>query len=87
MVRLAVPTIIAQLVKMLYNIVDRIYIGHIEGIRKIALSGVGLCFPIILLIFAFTSLTGAEGAPLAYIEMGKGDSPLNRRSNILSRKT
>lgn len=55
---------------------DRIYIGHIEGIRKIALSGVGLCFPIILLIFAFTSLTGAEGAPLAYIEMGKGDSPL-----------
>lgn len=87
MVRLAVPTVIAQLVKMLYNIVDRIYIGHIEGIRKIALSGVGLCFPIILLIFAFTSLTGAEGAPLAYIEMGKGDSPLNRRSNILSRKT
>ena len=87
MVRLAVPTVIAQLVKMLYNIVDRIYIGHIEGIRKIALSGVGLCFPIILLIFAFTSLTGAEGAPLAYIEMGKGDSPLNRRANILSRKT
>lgn len=51
MVRLAVPTVIAQLVKMLYNIVDRIYIGHIEGIRKIALSGVGLCFPIILLYF------------------------------------
>lgn len=87
MVRLAVPTVIAQLVKILYNIVDRIYIGHIEGIRKIALSGVGLCFPIILLIFAFTSLTGAEGAPLAYIKMGKGDSPLNRSSNILSRKT
>lgn len=87
MVRLAVPTVIAQLVKMLYNIVDRIYIGHIGGIRKTALSGVGLCFPIILLIFAFTSLTGAEGAPLAYIEMDKGDSPLNRRSNILSRKT
>lgn len=46
MVRLAVPTVIAQLVKILYNIVDRIYIGHIEGIRKIALSGVGLCFPL-----------------------------------------
>ena len=83
----ALPMLVAQVLNLLYNIVDRIYIGHIEGIRKIALSGVGLCFPIILLIFAFTSLTGAEGAPLAYIEMGKGDSPLNRRSNILSRKT
>ena len=87
MVRLAVLTVIAQLVNILYNIVDRIYIGHIEGIRKIALSGVGLCFSIIMLIFAFTSLTGAEGAPLDYIEMGKGDSPLNRKSNILPRKT
>ena len=47
MVRLAVPTVIAQLVNMLYNIVDRIYMGHIEGIRKIALSGVGLFSPLL----------------------------------------
>lgn len=69
--QLALPSITAQLINMLYNIVDRIYIGHIEGIGSLALTGVGICFPIIILITAFSSLIGMGGAPQASIRMGE----------------
>ena len=72
--RLAVPTVIAQLVNMLYNIVDRIYIGHIPDIGDMALTGLGVCMPIIMLVSAFAALAGAGGAPRASIAMGKRDT-------------
>lgn len=71
--KLAVPTVIAQLVNMLYNIVDRIYIGHIPGEGSLALTGVGVCMPIIMIISAFAALISSGGAPKASINMGKGD--------------
>lgn len=71
---LAVPAITAQLVNMLYNIVDRIYIGHIPEIGPTALTGVGVCFPIIMLIMAFSSLVAMGGAPQAAIAMGQKDN-------------
>ena len=67
---LAVPAITAQVVNMLYNIVDRIYIGHIPEIGTAALTGVGITFPIITLISAFSSLIAMGGAPRASIAMG-----------------
>lgn len=70
---LAIPAITAQLVNMLYNIVDRIYIGHIPEIGTAALTGVGICFPIITLIMAFSSLVSMGGAPRAAIAMGEGN--------------
>ena len=72
MVRLAVPSVVAQLINALYNIVDRIYIGHIPEIGSTALTGVGLTFPILLLVSAFSYFAGAGGAPLAAIQLGKG---------------
>lgn len=74
MFRLAVPAVTAQLVNMLYNLVDRMYIGHIEGIGSLALTGVGVCTPIILLISAFAALVYMGGAPRLSMLMGKGDS-------------
>lgn len=71
---LAIPAITAQVINMLYNIVDRIYIGHIEGIGSLALTGVGLCFPILILISAFSCLIGMGGAPQASIRMGARDN-------------
>ncbi len=71
---LALPSLTAQIINMLYNIVDRIYIGHIPGIGAAALTGVGLFTPILMLLMAFASLLGAGGAPLAAISMGKGDN-------------
>lgn len=71
---LALPAITAQLVNMLYNIVDRIYIGHIPEIGSVALTGVGITFPIITLISAFSSLIAMGGAPRASIAMGEGNS-------------
>lgn len=73
MFSLALPSVMAQLINVLYNIVDRIYIGHIEGIGDVALTGVGVTFPILMLISAFASFAGAGGAPLAAIQMGKGN--------------
>lgn len=70
---LALPAIAAQLVNLLYNMVDRIYIGHIEGVGSLALTGVGVTFPVIILIVAFAALIGAGGAPRASIAMGKGE--------------
>ena len=72
-IKLSVPAILAQIVNLLYNIVDRIYIGHMEDVGTMAITGVGLCFPVISLISAFTMLVAQGGAPHAAIEMGKGD--------------
>ena len=74
LLRLAIPTILAQLVNLLYNIVDRIYIGHMPVVGDIALTGVGLCFPVIYLLSAFAALLGQGGAPRAAIAMGRGDN-------------
>ena len=71
--KLAVPTVVAQLINMLYNIVDRIYIGHMPGDGSLALTGVGVCMPIIMIISAFTALIASGGAPKASIYMGKND--------------
>ena len=73
MVRMAVPALVGQLVNLLYNIVDRIYIGHLPEVGGTALTGVGLFTPILMLITAFAMLAGAGGAPRAAIAMGKGD--------------
>ena len=72
-VEVAVPMIAAQLLNLTYNIVDRIYIGRIAGDGTLALTGIGLCFPLITLITAFSLLYGNGGAPLCAIERGKGD--------------
>jgi len=72
--KLAVPAVTAQLVNLLYNLVDRIYIGHIAEIGTEALTGVGVCLPIIMLISAFAYLVGSGGAPRASIFMGSGDN-------------
>ncbi len=74
LISLAIPSVIAQIVNLLYNIVDRIYIGHMDSADSTALTGVGLCFPIICLIGAFTMLIAQGGAPRAAIFMGKGDN-------------
>ena len=71
---LAIPAVVAQVVNLLYNIVDRIYIGHIPGIGANALTGVGLFTPILMLINAFAMLAGSGGAPRAAIYMGKKDN-------------
>jgi len=73
MVQMAVPALVGQVVNLLYNIVDRIYIGHIPEIGGLALTGVGLFTPILMLITAFSMLAGAGGAPRAAIAMGQGD--------------
>lgn len=73
MVKLAVPAVAAQLINVLYNIVDRIYIGHIPEVGKTALTGVGVTFPILMLISAFAAFAGMGGAPLASIRLGAGD--------------
>ena len=73
MISLAVPALVGQVINLLYNIVDRIYIGHIPEIGGTALTGVGLFTPILMLITAFAMLAGAGGAPRAAIAMGRGD--------------
>ena len=70
--RLAIPTVAAQLINMLYNIVDRIYIGHMPEPGALALTGVGVCLPIIMIVSAFAALVASGGAPRASICMGKG---------------
>ncbi len=71
---LAVPAITSQVVNALYNMVDRMYIGHIPGEGAAALTGVGICFPIIMIVSAFAYLMGMGGAPRASIFMGKQDN-------------
>lgn len=70
---LAVPAVVAQVINLLYNAVDRIYIGHIPGIGAMALTGVGLFSPILMLITAFAMMAGSGGAPRVAIAMGRGD--------------
>ncbi len=72
--RLAIPAVVAQIINLLYNIVDRIYIGHIPEVGASALTGVGLFVPIFMLINAFAMLAGAGGAPLASIAMGRKEN-------------
>lgn len=74
--KLALPTVAAQLINMLYNIVDRIYIGHIPEIGADALTGVGVCMPLIMMVSAFAALVGFGGSPRASIAMGKKDNDL-----------
>lgn len=73
LLKLSIPTLIAQIVNMLYNIVDRIFIGHIPEVGSLALTGVGVCLPIILVVSAFAALVSAGGAPRASIFMGKNE--------------
>jgi len=73
MVQMAVPALVGQVVNLLYNIVDRIYIGHIPEIGGLALTGVGLFTPLLMLITAFAMMAGAGGAPRAAIAMGRGE--------------
>ena len=71
--KLAVPAIAAQIINLLYNLVDRMYIGHIANVGKLALTGVGVCLPLIMLISAFAALVSMGGAPRASIFLGKGE--------------
>lgn len=71
--KLAIPTVIAQIINMLYNIVDRIYIGHMPENGALALTGVGVCMPVILIVSAFAALVSSGGSPRASIAMGEGD--------------
>ena len=71
--RIAIPSMLAQFVSVLYSIVDRMYIGHMPGDGTLALSGIGLTFPITMLIAAFSCLPGMGGAPLASIALGEGN--------------
>ena len=73
LLQLMIPAVVAQVVNLLYNIVDRIYIGHIEGIGAAALTGVGLFAPILMLLNAFAMLIGAGGAPRTAIALGQGN--------------
>ena len=73
MLKLALPAVVAQLVNLLYNIVDRIYIGHMAENGDLALTGLGLTFPVILSISAFSAMVGSGGAPIAAIFLGKQD--------------
>ena len=72
-VRMAIPMMLAQLVNVLYNVVDRIYIGHIPGVGALALTGLGLCMPVISVIAAFANLCGNGGGPLCAIARGAGE--------------
>ena len=74
LLRFAIPSIFAQIVNLLYNIVDRIFVGRIPEIGPLALAGLGVAFPIILIISSFSFLAGMGGAPLASIAMGRGDN-------------
>lgn len=77
---LAAPAIAAQIINLLYNMVDRIFIGHIEGVGQLALTGVGVCVPLITLIAAFAALAGMGAAPRASIFLGKGDKERAERT-------
>ena len=78
---LALPMTLAQIINVLYNVVDRIYIGHLPNASTTALTGLGLTFPIISMISAFANLFGMGGAPLCSIARGKGEH--ERASKIM----
>lgn len=83
--QLALPGILAQLINVLYNIIDRMYIGHMEEVGATALTALGVCMPILVLVSAFSAFAGMGGAPLAAIELGKGDKA--RAEKILGNAT
>ena len=70
--RIALPSMLAQFVSVLYSIVDRMYIGHIPGVGDLALAGVGVCGPVVTMIGSAASLSGVGGAPLMSMRMGEG---------------
>ena len=74
LLKLALPTVLAQIINMLYNVVDRIYIGHIPEVGDLALTGLGVCLPLIMIVSAFAALVSNGGAPRATIFMGRGDT-------------
>ena len=78
----SIPLMLAQLVHLLYNIVDRIYIGHLPVVGSMALTGIGLIFPITTLVAAFTNLFSFGGSPLFSIARGAGEE--DRAKEILS---
>lgn len=84
-ITMAVPSVLAQLINVLYNIVDRIYIGHIKDIGALALTGVGVTFPIIMTISAFSAFAGQGGAPLASILLGAKEK--NKAEKVLGNST
>ena len=69
----ALPMLVAQVLNLLYSIVDRIYIGRIPHVGTAALGGIGLCFPIILIVTAFTNMFGMGGSPMSSMALGGGD--------------
>ena len=71
--KMVIPSVISQLVVLIYNMVDRIFIGHIPDIGSTALTGVGICMPVTLIVSAFAQLTGIGGAPLASMALGRND--------------
>ena len=81
--KLSIPTVVAQLINMLYNLIDRIFIGHMPEIGDLALTGVGVCLPLIMLVSAFASLVSAGGAPRASIFMGKKDNETAKNNGKL----
>ena len=81
LMRLALPTVTAQIINMLYNIVDRIYIGHIPDVGAMALTGVGVCMPLIMIVTAFAAFVGYGGAPRASIFMGRNAQRYSIRSD------
>ena len=83
--QLALPAILAQIINVMYNMVDRMYIGHIPKVGSAALTGVGVTMPVIMAISAFAALVSMGGAPRASIMMGKGDKP--QAENILGNCT
>lgn len=80
LLRLSLPAVTAQIVNLLYNVVDRIYIGHIPGIGSYALTGVGLCLPLIMIISAFAAICSQGGGPRASIFLGAGDKESAQRT-------
>ena len=76
--RIAIPSMLAQFVSVLYSIVDRMYIGHIPQVGNLALAGVGVCGPVVTLVGSVASLVGMGGSPLMSIRMGEGDDQAAR---------
>lgn len=79
LLNLALPTVAAQIINMLYNIVDRIYIGHIPKAGAMALTGVGVCMPLIMIVSAFAALVGNGGSPELLLPWGKVTMSLQRK--------
>ena len=80
LLKLSLPTVAAQIINMLYNIVDRIYIGHIPQTGTLAVTGVGDCMPLIMIVTAFAAFVGFGGAPRASIFMGRNDHKMAEKT-------